>query len=129
MSGTGSFIEDPSSVTITGLAEFSGSGTDSISGGSFTAGTLQVEGSGTELSISGGAHVTTKVNSGTANQIGSGATIAMSGAATVLDFTNGGTATLGGVDDEGVLIGSGTVYGAISGGGTAEAKGGALTLG
>jgi hypothetical protein len=106
LSGTGA-------VSVTNGASFTG-GTDTISGGTFNAGTVTA---GTALTFSGGT-----ITSGAGGvTINAAKTLTESGSA-VLD------ATTGGLKDSGTLIGSGTVKGTISGTGIIEASAGTLDL-
>ena len=119
---SGTFTETDGAVSVTGLADFAG-GTDTISNGTFNAGTLTVE--GTSLTLTSGT-LSTTVSDSTSNTIAADATINLGGG--TLDFTNAGGSASGGVTDDGALIGMGTVKGTLSGTGIVEASGGPLDL-
>ncbi len=112
----GQFLSDQT-VSVTGAATFTG-GTDTISGGTFSAGALTVGGTNTVLTLSGGTVTTTTVGG---TSIAATDKIAMSGTA-VLD------ASASGLIDSGTLSGAGTVKGTLAGGGAVTASGGTLDL-
>jgi hypothetical protein len=128
----GTFVESAGKLSVTGLASFSGAGSDTISGGTFNAGTLTV-GDGTTaqtLTLSGGT--TTVSGLATINNASSsgGSKIVMGSTASVGALVATGGISFGGSSSRGTLSGKGAVTGGtISGAGTITATGGTLDIG